>query len=461
MESQPIIVVLAIFSPLFNGGAETVKSGEVAVTLLMLGLQWWAMLAKRFVQHGNDERKVQSLHIGGLVLALAIVILLGSAYASNVLTFFLLAALVVWCWKRGLDWARTGLDDEHIITTFRVGFCVLLIGLVVGILLLNVASSLLLPVLAQALPLFFLSGLIGLSFTRLGLVRREQARQSGGADPTRSWLTILALFWGIMVVATIALEVFSFQSILAAAPYFWNALGTVVGWIIYAFYFLLSPLLSWLFQLGKAPLPPSRPGGPQPKPQLPPHMAPISPEAMLAGRIALLLIALVILIVIVWVILKRWHVNQEEEEEEEEREALPVQQILKMRREERRKKKKDTAAVPDVLDPDSVRARYRELLESIASSNEKLARRSNETPAEYEARLSAQLPRVASTNEATTQAPPDAALLSELTNAYAQERYGGKRTGSAQRSYLNTWVPLLVERVKKLAHRNAESRKAG
>ncbi len=402
MESQPIIVILAVFAPLFHTNGETVPPGEVAVTLLLLGLQWWAMVGKHFFQHDTDDRKVQPFHLAGLVVALAIVIAITVKYVNNFLAFFLLIALVIWCWKRGMDWARTGLDDEHIISTFRVGFCVLLVGLIVGILLLNTVSPLILIMLTQALPLFFISGLIGLSFTRLGLIRRENARHaSTGSDHTRSWLMVLTLVWIIIVVAAIALETFSFQTILALAPFFWNALGTVVNWILSAIYFLLAPLLSWLFngRNMQIPLYPQTKQVKEHGQQPPPHFEPISPEAVLIGRIVLLLVALVIVVLVVRAILKRWSVEQNEDEEEEERESLPVQEILKMRREERRKKKKEAVAVLETLDPDSARARYRELLQTVAGSDEKLARRTNETPAEYATRLMTRIPHVSTSPE--------------------------------------------------------------
>jgi hypothetical protein len=446
MESQPIIIILAIFAPLFNSGGQTVPLGETTITLLLLGLLWWAMLGKYFVLSGVSERKVQIWQVGGLVLALAVVGAVGIGQIGNILAFFLVIVLVAWCWKRGLDWAQTGLDDEHIITAFRVGFCVLLIGLVVGILLLNMASPLVLGVQAQAIPLFFMSGLIGLSFTRLGLVRRENARHSPtGTDQTRSWLTILSLVWVIVVVASLALETFSFQVLLAIMPFFWNVLGTIVTWIVYVLYFLLSPLLSWLFNGGKLPPPTARPTGPVTKPQPPPHAAPISPEAVLIGQIVLSLIVLVVLVLVVRAIVRRWRVEHEEDEDEEEREALPVQEILKMRREERRKKKKEELAL-EALEPGSARARYRELLQTIAESNERLARRPNETPAEYETRLRAQLPHRTTTAMDTEQQPSDAAILDTLTQSYARERYGGVQTGTARRKYLSTWVPHLLKR---------------
>jgi hypothetical protein len=446
MESQPIIIILAIFAPLFSSGGQSVPLGETTITLLLLGLLWWAMLGKSFVLRGVSERKVQIWQVGGLVLALAAVGAVSFGQIGNILALFLVIVLVVWCWKRGLDWARTGLDDEHIITAFRVGFCVLLVGLVVGILLLNMASPLVLAVQAQAIPLFFMSGLIGLSFTRLGLVRRENARHSPtGTDPTRSWLTILSIVWVIVVVASLALETFSFQVLLAIMPFFWNVLGTIVTWIVYALYFLLSPLLSWLFNGGNITPPAARPTGPAPKPQQPPHVTPIAPEAVLIGQIVLSLIVLAILVLIVRAIIRRWRVEREEDEEEEEREALPVQEILKTRREERRKKKKEGPAL-EALEPGSARARYRELLQTMVESNERLARRPNETPAEYETRLRAQLPHRAATTMDTEQPPSDAAILEALTQSYARERYGGVQTGAVQRKYLSTWVPHLLKR---------------
>ena len=116
-----------------------------------------------------------------------------------------------------------------------------------------------------------------------------------------------------------------------------------------------------------------------------------------------------------------------------------------MRREERRKKKKEAVAVLETLDPDSARARYRELLQTVAGSDEKLARRTNETPAEYATRLMTRIPHVSTSPE---QAPPEATILDELTSAYGRERYGGKRTGAVQRKYLSTWVPYLLERLR-------------
>jgi len=44
-------------------------------------------------------------------------------------------------------------------------------------------------------------------------------------------------------------------------------------------------------------------------------------------------------------------------------------------------------------------------------------------------------------------APSDAAILGALTRAYGRERYGGKQSESALKSYLGTWVPHLVKRL--------------
>jgi len=150
-------------------------------------------------------------------------------------------------------------------------------------------------------------------------------------------------------------------------------------------------------------------------------------------------------VLVVRAIVRRWQVEREEDEDEEEREALPVQEILKMRREERRKKKKEELAL-EALKSGSARARYRELLQTIAESNERLARRPNETPAEYERRLRAQLPHRAATAVDTEQQPSDAVILDTLTQSYARERYGGAQTDAVQRKYLSTWVPHLLKR---------------
>ncbi len=98
------------------------------------------------------------------------------------------------------------------------------------------------------------------------------------------------------------------------------------------------------------------------------------------------------------------------------------------------------------LDPNSARARYRELLQELAWNGEQLARRANETPSEYEKRLLALL-KEAPSEAQRDGTPTDPALLDELTAAYMQERYGGKPARLEHDTYVQGWIPRFVRRL--------------
>jgi hypothetical protein len=103
--------------------------------------------------------------------------------------------------------------------------------------------------------------------------------------------------------------------------------------------------------------------------------------------------------------------------------------------------------VLEPLDPTSARARYRELLQALAWKREELARRPNETPAEYEARLLALLKMAPPLEAQGDSTPPDPAILDELTCAYMQERYAGKHPHLQHDAYVPAWIPRFVRRL--------------
>ena len=125
-----------------------------------------------------------------------------------------------------------------------------------------------------------------------------------------------------------------------------------------------------------------------------------------------------------------------------------MQAILKARREEQRRRAQKTNALAalEPLDPTSARARYRELLQELAWNGEKLGRRANETPSEYEKRLLTLLKKAPSPAEGDG-APPDPAMLDELTAAYMQERYGGKHPRLQHDAYVPGWIARFVRRL--------------
>ncbi len=468
MLAQPIVVLLIFSSPIFTEEFGKLFLGEGTIILLLLGLQWWAMFVKRGAAHGLSENSEKLLYILGLLVAATLVVATPLLMVRNILTLILSSALIVWFWWRGMHRAEVGLSDEYLVRSFRIGFAILLIALLFAVFYLDPTNNTLFAspdytplftALAQALPLFFLSGLLGLSFTRIGLIRQQNARYSSEGSQlgsTRNWLIFLTLFWIGTVAAVIALEAFSFQSIRAVITLLWNGLGTLVTWLLTAIIFLLSPLFyllgavfAFLARFFKAGTP-TLPSYPNFRNSVPPHQQPFSPEALLIGRFVLLLLAFAVLLLIVRAALRKWRRTHKDNEVEEIREGLSVHSLVKARREERQSRdvQQNTVSPLEVLDPTSARAYYRELLQAMASNQAALARRSDETPGEYQARLVA-LVQQASSDEAQEEIPPDPAILDELTHDYVLERYGGKHLDQEKQAYLRKWVPRLLERLTK------------
>ena len=156
----------------------------------------------------------------------------------------------------------------------------------------------------------------------------------------------------------------------------------------------------------------------------------------------------VILFFVIRAILRRWRIEPDDESEEEIRENLSRESILKIRRgEQRQGQKTGDLATLEYLDPNSMRARYRELLQELAWNGEELARRADETPSEYERRLLALLRKEPSVEPKTADMPADPVMLDELTSAYLQERYGGKHPRLLHGANVPEWIPRFVKRL--------------
>ncbi len=224
--------------------------------------------------------------------------------------------------------------------------------------------------LANALPLFFLSGLITLSLVRLGAIRNTHRALDGSqqADPTRSWLLALALFGVTLIAIVIIIEsLFSFASfelVLSALTPLWNALGTLVGWIVYGIVLLLSPLfylisllIGWL-KGHVSSKPQQQNAGPPKSPFLQPWSARnIPPEILDIGRWVFLALILISALLVVRASLQRWRKPSDDEGIEEVREGLDARSLLSERWREwwnRRRGRKSTTTPLELLDPTSV-----------------------------------------------------------------------------------------------------------
>lgn len=462
MEAQPVALMLALLTVLIAGTSALPPFGAGSIALLALGLQWWAMLVERIAMRRLKNKQAIALHVLGWLVAFAVVVgpyLLAAVGGKTENIFPILPgiALATWFWRRGMSRAQAGVEYGALARSFKVSF-----GILLGILLLAIVFSglqSLRDALAFALPLFFLSGLIMLSLARLGVIRASHRllENSQQSDPTRSWLLALTLFGISLLAIVVVIEaVFSFASfelVLAVLTPLWNALGTLVGWILYGIVFLLSPifyLISWLVNLLKQHA--SSPSQPQ---SIKPPQSPIQqvlsshtlpPEVLSIGRWVFLALVLLVTILLVRASLRRWLARKSDEVMEEEREALDGRSLLSQHWRDwwqRRRKRVNSTPVLEPLDPTSARARYREMLQALATSDATLARTPAETPVEYETRLYAHLARSAIPDDGASES----LILAELTQAYTRERYGGKHTDQRQSTRLQDKVPQLIARL--------------
>jgi hypothetical protein len=448
-------MILLFLGPiLLNSQTGQLPLSTIELTLILLSMQWWALVVQHFVGRGISTKRARILQVGGLCGALLITLLIAIFTADSIIYAVIIsAAAVLWSWKRGIDRTRAELNEEQLINAFKIGFIIVIGMLMFTIILPSQSFKLPIDVLAQALPLFFFSGLLALSFTRLIQIQKENARHpTSKKDPTRSWALALTGLWIALVIAAIALETFSFTIIQRILLPIWDLLGWIVLWIIEGFFFLLSTIFNFFFKPSTiAGLPPKIKNSGSRAPQASPHpkVAPPSQELVLLGRIVLLVIVIIVVIFFVRLALGRLKTRVEDEAEEEEREGLDIGAILNERREEwQRKRQKQETFTLEALDPHSVRARYRDLLSALQEDSAGLAHLPGETPQEYQKRLDLAI-RIAppSIGQPSLDAPPEAAILEELTEAYARERYGARPLEMSKEGYLSTWVPYLIQRL--------------
>ena len=439
MEVQPIAFTLILISFPFSGVVNAWPLGEVTMTLLLLGLRWWAMLVYALMRHGMDKTEGQPLQVLGLIIALGVMVATHLWFVNFLGAAIVGGGLVVWFWLRGIHMAQTREREDNLIVFFKIGFGILLLELFIAVF---TSDDMVLHATATRMfTTFFLSGLLALSFSRLSGMRDTQVGNVAQTSATRNWLFALTCIWTIVVFFSLVLETFSFQRIQNMLQPFWNFLGLLVNAILYAFNFLFGGLFSWLTprRIPVVPLPsnnnPSSGNGP----------STIPPQALFAGRVIILLIVFALLLIVIIVFLQRWNVRFHEEDEEEVRESLPVREIARERQKEQ--KRTQQAAMLEPLLPDSVRAYYRDVLQTMAWQKDELARRPEETPDDYQQRLLTLLKQFPSATMSDSDIPPDVTILAALTQAYSEERYGGEHDTTIQPGDTHSWAERLAKRL--------------
>ncbi|HTI13064.1 MAG TPA: DUF4129 domain-containing protein [Dictyobacter sp.] len=438
METQPIALVLQILIPHFFGVTAVDQIPDAtSIMLCMIGLHWWALWTRSL-----NQRYATLYALAGMMIALGLFMSTHIALFDNMTMMVVMIVLIIWFWKRGSDFASIGLRDEYLIQAFKIGFMLLLVVMVFALLAAFANQAQLNGALLIAMPIFFLSGLIALSFTRMEVLQKEQRRQQG-KEHANGWLLTLTVTWICLVLLSVVLETLPLRVLALLLQPLW----TLLGWLAYGIIFILGWMSSFLFALLLGSVSLFSKKATTQLPQTPDLAHTFSVHAqgtdntlLLLMRIVVIVLALLVVALITRALRNRNVHGADRAEEEEIREGLDRQQILQQRRRERQQQRQQVQTL-EALDPHSVRARYREFLTSLAEKGEDIRRSDHETPAEYQRRLLVLLrTHLASTNEDDL-----AALLTDLTQAYAQERYGGKQDYARQQDLLQR-VPVLIER---------------
>lgn len=464
MEAQPFALGLAFLAVLFGGTPADAPLSMGALLLLLLGLLWWAMLLAHWQARGRlrSARLRALLRLCGLLVAWGALCVPFLSHLSDLASgprAFLLGGeflLAFWFWRRALGRARLGFPYEPLANSFKIGLGALL-GLML-LILLTPQPSVLLPVLENSLTIFFLSGLVTLSLARLVTLRQTRLANGRLADPTRSWLGALMLLCTCLIVLVFLLEaVFSYSSflwIVHAVQPAWDALGTVVGWLLYLLVIVvLAPLFnlaSWVIDRLKgggsaqpAARPPSSPLARFANAQ---HSTRLPPELLSIGRWIVLGAAALLLLLLVRASLRRWFLPYDAEQLEETRERL--ERVSSSRKPRQARIKRQIARFAEPLD--SVRAYYRLLLRTATAAHPDLAHRSDETPLEYEQRLRRHLERLATQQpQPALSIQQDTATLRMLTQDYLAERYGQEPPTPSRWSMLRQSMPGLLNTLGK------------
>ena len=125
-----------------------------------------------------------------------------------------------------------------------------------------------------------------------------------------------------------------------------------------------------------------------------------------------------------------------------------MRSILRERRRDRASEaQQKEGTLLETLDPESVRARYRELLQQMAEHGERLSKRPEETPMEYQGRLLALMGKSSDDRKPGDEAS-DREMLADLTRAYINERYG-ERQADLQPQDGSGWISRMAERLNR------------
>jgi hypothetical protein len=116
METQPIVLALTFVALALLGSSAVLPLGEGSITLLLLGLHWWAKAVSAFTQGSFSTTRARLLQLLGLFLAVGLAVATHLSLLNNMPALFFSILLIIGFWYAGMVRVQTGPNDEYVFT---------------------------------------------------------------------------------------------------------------------------------------------------------------------------------------------------------------------------------------------------------------------------------------------------------------------------------------------------------
>src|SRR5205823_1399445 len=131
-----ITFVLTFLAITYLGDSNAVPLGAESITLLLLGLHWWARAVSALTQGRLYTTRARLLQLLSLFLAVALTVVTHISLLNNTPALFFSIILIIGFWYAGMHRVQTGPNDEYVLTSFKIG-----LGILLGVLILTLINS--------------------------------------------------------------------------------------------------------------------------------------------------------------------------------------------------------------------------------------------------------------------------------------------------------------------------------
>src|SRR2546429_2584152 len=125
METQPIVLALTFVAVALLGSSAVLPLGEGSITLLLLGLHWWAKAVSAFTQGSFYTTRARLLQLLGLFLAIGLSVVTHVSLLNNIAALFFSILLIIGFWYPGRSRVQTVPNDAYVLASCKIGLGVL------------------------------------------------------------------------------------------------------------------------------------------------------------------------------------------------------------------------------------------------------------------------------------------------------------------------------------------------